>query len=103
MSQVVYHRFDTIYLRGHMRKGYSTMKESFATERAAKAALTRAIKKNPELKREDFEIAEKNHFHKHIEKSRTSKNMLNPDAKPQRIPVNTPGYMDPACESYHTM
>lgn len=103
MTHVVYHKHDTIYLRGHMRKGSSKMKESFANERVAKAAITRAIKKNPELVREDFEIAEKNHFHKHIEKTRTSKNMLNPDAKPQRIPVNTPSYMDPGCESYHTM
>lgn len=102
MAHVIFHKFDTIYLRNHMKKGWSKFPESFKTERAAKAALTRAIKKNPELKREDFEIAEKKHFHEKIEKTRTTRNLLNPEAGPFRIPVNTPNYMDPGSETYHS-
>lgn len=102
MSYVVYHKHDTYYLKNHMDKGTYKMKTSWATERAAKAGLTRALKKNPNLKKEDFEIAESAHFHNKIEKTRTVRNLLNPE-RPFRIKVNTPASCDPSTETYHSM
>jgi len=34
---------------------------------------------------------------------RTTRNILNPQSKTWCIDLNTPGYLDPGCESYHTM
>lgn len=34
---------------------------------------------------------------------RTTRNLLNPNSRTWCIDVNTPGYLDPGSESYHTM
>ena len=88
-------------VRPDHRKSYSTMS-------AAKAALTRMSKRyradlletvnDPQYR---FGIAEAEHFHKTIEKSRTVKNMMN-DADIVET-VNTPGYMSPRSEAYWSM
>ena len=105
MSYVIYHLHDTLYLRAHMKKGYYKFPETFKAERAAKAALTRAVKKNPELKREDFGIAEAKHFHAEIERTKTVYNRISggEHPHPMRIPVNTPLCCDPSSETYHSM
>ena len=79
---------------------------------AAKAALTRWTKwwqqdigdldspdNNPQFR---YAIAEKDLFHKNIEKSVKKKNMMDP-TKEFMEPVNTPSYMSPASESYWSM
>ena len=100
MAHVVYHKESTLYLCRCTRK---ERKESFATVAAAKAALTRAARKDPAINASDFDVAESNHFHSSIEKTRMTRNMLNPNAGEFPIPVNTPSYCDPGCESYHSM
>lgn len=41
-------------------------------------------------------------FHKSIEKTRMTRNLLNPAAGEFPIPVNTPLHMDPGSETYHS-
>ena len=136
MSYVIYDKESTYYL----------VSKTFATERAAKAHMTRyenklarravvkeiyegmncqmdfreildamieqgctqreaynASSEVPTFNRCDYAIAETGDFRDNIEKTRTTSNMLNPKSKQWEIPVNTPSYMDPGCESYHCM
>ena len=88
-------------VRPDHRKSYSTMA-------AAKAALTRMSKRyradlldsvNDPVFR--YGIAEADYFHKSIEKSRTTSNMMS--GKPMVEPVNTPNYMSPSSEAYWSM
>ena len=88
-------------VRPDHRKSYSTMS-------AAKAALTRMSKRyradlletvnDPQYR---FGIAESGYFHKSIEKSRKTTNMMS--GKLMVEPVNTPNYMSPSSESYWSM
>jgi len=88
-------------VRPDHRKSYSTMA-------AAKAALTRMSKRyradlletvnDPQYR---FGIAESGYFHKSIEKSRKTTNMMS--GKPMVEPVNTPNYMSPSSETYWSM
>jgi len=88
-------------VRPDHRKSYSTMA-------AAKAALTRMSKRyradlldsvnDPQFR---YAIAEVGIFHKLIEKSRTTSNMMS--GKPIVEPVNTPNYMSPSSEAYWSM
>ena len=88
-------------VRTDHRKSYSTMA-------AAKAALTRMSKRyradlldsvNDPVFR--YGIAEADYFHKSIEKSRKTSNMMS--GKPMVEPVNTPNYMSPSSEAYWSM
>ena len=88
-------------VRPDHRKSYSTMA-------AAKAALTRMSKRyradlldsvNDPVFR--YAIAEADYFHKSIEKSRKTSNMMS--GKPIVEPVNTPNYMSPSSEAYWSM
>jgi len=88
-------------VRPDHRKSYSTMA-------AAKAALTRMSKRyradlldsvNDPVFR--YGIAEADYFHKSIEKSRKTSNMMS--GKPMVEPVNTPNYMSPSSEAYWSM
>ena len=88
-------------VRPDHRKSYSTMA-------AAKAALTRMSKRyradlldsvNDPVFR--YGIAEADYFHKSIEKSRTTSNMMS--GLPIVEPVNTPNYMSPSSEAYWSM
>ena len=47
-------------------------------------------------------------FNKFLEKAgyrpvRVTRNILNSESKSWCIDINTPAYLDPGCESYHTM
>ena len=83
-------------------------RQSYKTMAAAKAALTRMSKRyradlldsvNDPVFR--YAIAEADYFHKSIEKSRTTSNMMS--GKPMVEPVNTPNYMSPSSEAYWSM
>ena len=83
-------------------------RQSYKTMAAAKAALTRMSKRyradlldsvNDPVFR--YGIAEANYFHKSIEKSRKTSNMMS--GKPMVEPVNTPNYMSPSSEAYWSM
>ena len=83
-------------------------RQSYKTMAAAKAALTRMSKRyradllesvNDPVFR--YGIAEADYFHKSIEKSRTTSNMMS--GKPMVEPVNTPNYMSPSSEAYWSM
>ena len=83
-------------------------RKSYKTHSAAQAALTRMSKRyradlldsvNDPLFR--YGIAEAEHFHTTIERSRTVKNMMNGADIVET--VNTPGYMSPRSEAYWSM
>ena len=83
-------------------------RQSYKTMPAAKAALTRMSKRyradlldsvNDPVFR--YGIAEADYFHKSIEKSRKTSNMMS--GKPMVEPVNTPNYMSPSSEAYWSM
>ncbi len=88
-------------VRPDHRKSYTTMS-------AAKAALTRMSKRyradlketvnDPQFR---YAIAEAGYFHKSLEKSRKTTNMMS--GKEFVEPVNTPNYMSPSSESYWSM
>ena len=71
-------------------------KEYYATEGAARAFLTRMVKKG--YRREDFDVAELGYFRKNIEKYETVTNLMT--GKPVRQSVNTPYYCSVASETY---
>jgi len=80
-----------------------TGKEQYATIGAAKAALTRAstFMDDPVNFKRRYAIAERDHFHKNIEKQITRCNLIS--GKEYQEPINTPSYCSPAFESYWSM
>ena len=97
MSYVVYHKESTRYLRVAARS-WGCYVERYASEAAAKAALTRAVKKGLVKNRDEYDIAEEGYFHKNIEKWVEKHNLLS--GKPFKEPVNTPYYCSPSSETY---
>lgn len=95
MTFVVYHKDTTRYMRNHPE--VVTDKTSFASEGAAKAAVTREAKRGT-IKAEDFLIAEKGLFHDTIEKTVTKKNSQT--GKEFSQPINTPWCCDPSSETF---
>ena len=84
-------------------------RKSYATMSAAKAALTKMtnwhryhtindMQNSPQFR---YAIAEAGYFHKSLEKSRKTTNMMS--GKEFVEPVNTPNYMSPSSESYWSM
>lgn len=113
MSYVIYNKETTV-----LWSGIASYKASWATKAAAQAAVTRSIKKSLSYKLDPnsnafltlqdefykvYAIAEKAEFHATIEKTRMTKNILNPNSEPFPIPVNTPACCDPGTETYHCM
>src|ERR1700722_6122846 len=103
MTFVIFHKDTTRYLRV-FRNRYWQNADYFKTERAAKAALTRAARKATD-EGSDSNISENrilpyNEFIK-IEKTETVHNLLT--GKPVVQSVNTPACCDPSTELYHTM
>ena len=107
----VYEKSST-YIMGKMNTRTGEVRpdhrQSYKTMAAAKAALTRMSKRyradlletvNDPVFR--YGIAEADYFHKSIEKSRTTSNMMS--GKPMVEPVNTPNYMSPSSEAYWSM
>jgi len=107
----VYEKSST-YIMGKMNTRTGEVRpdhrQSYKTMAAAKAALTRMSKRyradllesvNDPVFR--YGIAEADYFHKSIEKSRKTSNMMS--GKPIVEPVNTPNYMSPSSEAYWSM
>ena len=107
----VYEKSST-YIMGKMNTRTGEVRpdhrQSYKTMAAAKAALTRMSKRyradlldsvnDPQFR---YAIAEADYFHKSIEKSRKTSNMMS--GKPIVEPVNTPNYMSPSSEAYWSM
>ena len=91
MSHVVYNTKSTILLTDN----------HYATESAAKAGLTRYLKKHPELNREDYSISDGKTFYATIEKQVEKINLMS--GKPYMERVNTPLCTSPASETYWSM
>jgi hypothetical protein len=68
--------------------------------RAAKAALTKILNKNPNLS-ENLAFAEVTKFHQTIEKQVYRKNLMSGEMYFE--PYNTPSYCSPASEAYWSM
>jgi hypothetical protein len=98
MSYVIYNKETTIIVSGRR----SWERKDFATEAAAKAALTRMIKKsNGKMVRENYAIIENGLFFKMIEKTVVVTNLMS--GKEVRQSVNTPRCCDVSSELYWTM
>jgi len=114
MSFVIYNK-ETTQILSIRARSVGCYVESFKTEGAAKAALTRQTNKgklgasvevdknnfsrtsHPYTK-EDFSIAEIGDFRDNIEKLVTRKNLMS--GKDYQEPVNTHGCVSPASETY---
>lgn len=98
MSYVIYNKETTKIISG--RSAWA--RNHFATEAAAKAGLTRMIKKsNGKMVREDYAIIEYDTFYKLIEKTEIVINLMS--GKEVRQSVNTPRCCDVSSELYWTM
>lgn len=98
MSYVIYNKETTRIVSGRR----SWERNDFATEAAAKAALTRMVKKsNGKLIREDYAIIEYGLFFTLIEKTEVVVNLMS--GKEVRQSVNTPRCCDVSSELYWTM
>ena len=93
MSFVIYHIKTTLIYGGY--------RNTHKTERAAKAALTRAVNKGKITDRSEYAIAGILEFDHSIEKQVERTNMMS--RKKYMEGVNTPAFMSPACESYWSM
>ena len=93
MSFVIYNNETTRTHRTDKRK------ESWKTEAAAKAEMTRFFA--PRELTDEWSIAEATDFRDNIELKVRRKNMMS--GKWFTVRVNTPAYMDPSCESYWSM
>ena len=98
MSYVAYHKETTRYLCNH--KGVKTDKTCFASEGAARAAITREAKTGA-INAADFLVADKSTFHNSIEKTVEVKNLMT--GQPVIQAVNTPLVCDPSSETYWSM
>ena len=78
-------------------------RQSYKTMAAAKAALTRISKVEPDYDPTRYAIAESSMFHDLIEKTVKRKVLEGFGGKEYWEPVNTPSYMSPASESYWSM
>lgn len=93
---VVYHKDTTRYLC--FQPGTKVDKELFASQAAAKSALTREAKRGA-VKKEDFLIAESRYFYDNIEKEEERTNFMPPHAK-FMARVNAPRSTCPSSETY---
>lgn len=95
--QDAYNKLDTPKLK------YSELIDAMIDAGFTKREAYNASIKIDEFNRDDYAIAEAGHFHAEIEKTRTTRNLLNPNGKEFEIPVNTPNSCDPGSETYHCM
>lgn len=91
---VVYNKETTVTMRARAYGG-----EYYASEGAAKAFLTRMVKKG--YRREDFAVAELSYFRENIEKTVEVTNLMS--GKKVRQSVNTPLACDVSSETYWSM
>ena len=97
---VVYNKETTIYMPEAYNRRYGS--HTYATEGAAKAALTRAYNDERVNNKDDYAIAEYFDFAENIEKKVVKKNLLSGKDMPP-MSVNTPACVDPSTETYHCM
>lgn len=100
MSYLIFHVESTFILRG--KDG----RETYRTEAAAKAALTRAIRLQKEhrdqrITQATHAVSEVGEFHRNIEKQVTRRNLMS--GKEFSKPINTPACCDPSSETYWSM
>jgi hypothetical protein len=103
MSFVVYH-IESTYLLKAPSGGVGCYKTHYETEAAAKASITRAVKKGRITEKEAnevYRIADAETFRKSIEKQEIRKNLMS--GKEFSQPVNTPLCCDPSSETYWSM
>ena len=98
MSFVVYHKETTIIPR--LGRPFYTY-EYYATESAAKGALTRGLKKGLIENRDDYAVSDLTNFFDNIEKKVVRKNLMS--GKEFTIGVNTPCHLDPSTETYWSL
>jgi hypothetical protein len=123
MSYYVYHKTSSKIAMG--KKNSHWLEHEYATEGAARAAITRMVKKANKRYEElmasqydwdhdkaarimsetkDLAVAEAADYHANIEQFEVTYSMYDKEKKnPIRQSVNTPAYMDPGCESYWSM
>lgn len=99
MAYVVYNIESTKLLRTPSG-GVGCYKTHYASEAAAKSALTRAVKKGKVVASE-YAVAEFNTFQNTIEKTETVRNLMT--GQPVVQSVNTPRCCDPSSELYWSM
>lgn len=92
---VIYNKATT-----HIIKERSYSKQYYATETAAKAAITRFAKKGI-CNKDEVAVAEVGYFYDNIEKSEIVINMMS--GKQVRQSVNTPACCDVSSETYWSM
>lgn len=95
MAYVIYHIETTRFAR-IFRDGY-WQDAQYKTEGAAKAGFNRLVRKG-KISAPMYAITEKAHFHQHIEKWETKRNLCSGAEFKQR--VNTPAVCDPSTETY---
>jgi len=103
MSFVIYN-IDTTYILKSPAKSVGCYVEYYKTEAAAKAAMTRIVKKGKISEKEmneKYRIADVATFRTYIEKKETRINLMS--GKPFEQSVNTPGCCDPSTETYWSM
>lgn len=91
MSYTIFHKETTIEFGS----------KYYATERAAKTALTKAVNSGKIANREHYSIEELIYFRNFIEKKRVVKNLMS--GKEVEITVNTPRSCDPSSNLYWSM
>jgi hypothetical protein len=95
---VVYNKDTTRYLR--TQRAGRCQDAKFETESAAKAALTREVKRG-RIQRDDYDVAEYSLFQNTVEKTVTVTNLMSGLPVVQR--VNTPRCCDVSSELYWSM
>jgi hypothetical protein len=100
MPYVIYN-IETTKLLRVKSGGVGCYKETFASLGAAKAAMTRALKKGNLTVFVDYAIAEANEFRTKIEKKEMVRSLMSGEMVEQS--VNTPRCCDPSSELYWSM
>ena len=98
MRYIVYHKDTTRFLSLHPT--VHTNETSFATEAAAKAALTREHNRRA-VDRKNFLITDSDNFFANVQKMVTKTNLMT--GKTFQQPANTPRACDPSSELYWSM
>jgi hypothetical protein len=93
----IYKRLDTA------DRNFRELMDALEAEGLTKREAYNAGRDVEKFNRDDYAIADAVDFHNNIEKTRMTRNILNPNSKEFAIPVNTPNSCDPGSETYHCM
>jgi hypothetical protein len=97
MSYVIYHKETTKIVS---KKGQYSPYTGYATEAAAKAAMTRMSNQDRSFNPKLHAIAEVSYFKDNIEKKETRHGIAGSDGKEFEVGVNTPWTSGPWSETY---